>query len=87
MPQEGPTDKTNSSFIVTFAGGSIESDHGDSINDGSEKDRLAASEPLDKSAFKDSGQRYRNMSKNMECGVDGYQPVDDRQNIVFNKRT
>ena len=23
MPQEGPTDKTNSSFIVTFAGGSI----------------------------------------------------------------
>jgi predicted transcriptional regulator len=23
LPQEGPTDKTNSSFIVTFAGGSI----------------------------------------------------------------
>jgi hypothetical protein len=26
------------------------------------------------------------MSENIKCGVDGYQPVDDRQIMVFNKR-
>jgi hypothetical protein len=26
------------------------------------------------------------MSENMKCEVDGYQPVDDRHNIEFNKR-